>query len=682
MANQLSSTILFGSGYSNRLNLERVKGNTPFGYYDNDSEFIKDAQKASAFVAQRLGVGGTGNATTYITELTVYAALEEATTTYGNMVYQYKIRDNYINLEGSNTLPFNQTETADKIVLSEDPNIGSPIYWSDSRIATWTEIGSDVPNSASIAQGEIFVSSASINDFLSPDLTKINNWNFFYYQTPTYQPPGFDYANYDWSQVTYPQFNKVAGPTVATTHYSSSYTIFDTTDLSIFTSSPGSSSFSVTGSNGNEFLFVVTASLVPDDTTNVFYIATGSSANETAQNIATKLNSVTTNFGVILTANTGSTPVQLNLTSSFDSLIDPSVGFEINYLNNSLAPVKVQFTQPGSWLTYQITSGESWIYFFTAIQLQNWFNGTTINTAYYQDILKGRGLNGKIINNILQTQIRIAESYAQEASVGGYVDEYTGSLTLIPGQQVYDLNAWADASASLEPGDRIEVRQVFYQEPPAIVRYFDPYAGTGTGVQGLLETFGFGSYSPGINFMLMPVYWDIQKIQAIEFNDQVRKSAFSFDLVNNKLRIFPVPGDTYSGYRLLFKYMKISEKYLPVTDLRPNVVSDVMNVPYRNPIYANINQVGRSWVFRYALAICKEIEGQIRATFQGSNFGGLIVNGSELLTDSRQEKQDLMTELREYLDQTTRRAQLERKQQESEFTRQSMNQIPLLIYAL
>ena len=182
MANQLSSNTLFGQGYNNRLNLSRVKDNTPFGYYDNDSEFIKDAQKATAFVAQRLGVGGTGNATTYITDLTVYAAMEEAVTTYGNMVYQYKIRDNYINLEGGPTLPFNQTETADKIVLSEDPSINSIVYWSIGRTATWDEIGNDLPNSASAASGEIYVSSASINDFISPDLTKINNWNFYYYQ--------------------------------------------------------------------------------------------------------------------------------------------------------------------------------------------------------------------------------------------------------------------------------------------------------------------------------------------------------------------------------------------------------------------------------------------------------------------------------------------------------------------
>ena len=679
MANQLSSNTLFGTGYNNRLNLERVKNNTPFGYYDNDSEFIKDAQKAASFVAQRLGVGGTGNATTYITELTVYAALEEAVTTYGNLVYQYKIRDNYLNLEGGPTLPFNQTDTADKIVLSEDPSINSTVFWSNGRTATWNEIGNDLPNSASAAGGEIYVSSASINDFLAPDLTKINNWNFYYYQNPAI--PGYD--NYDFSQTTYPQFNKVGGETIATTNYSESYATFDTTDLAIFTNTPGSSSFSITASNGTStFLFVVTASVLPGDTSNVLYIATGSTANETAKNIANKIASASPNFGVPFTAITGSNPVELELSSSFGLTVDPSVGFEINWLDNSNNPQQTVFAQPGTWDTYQITSGSSWIYFFTTYPIQSlFFGGATLNTAYYQDVLKGRGLNGKLINNNLQTQIRIAEAYAQEAGVGGYVTEYTGTLHLEPGKQVYNLNAWADASASLEPGDRIEIRQIFYQEPPAIVRYFDPYAGTGTGVQGLLETFGFGSYSPGINFMLMPVYWDIQKIQAIEFNDQVRKSAFSFDLVNNQLRIFPVPTHD-NGHMLLFKYMKISEKYLPTTDNRPNVIADVMSVPYRNPIYTSVNQVGRSWIFRYALALCKEIEGQIRATFQGSNFGGLVVNGSELLTDARTEKTELMTELKEYLDQTTRRSQLERKQQEADFTRQTMNEIPLLIYAL
>ena len=354
MANQLSANTLFGSGYSNRANLSRVKDNTPFGYYDNDSEFIKDAQKAAAFIAQRLGVGGTGNATTYITDLTVYAAMEEAVTTYGNMVYQYKIRDNYLNLEGGPTLPFNQTETADKIVLSEDASINSTVYWSNGRTATWDEIGNDLPNSASAAAGEIYVSSASINDFIAPDLTKINNWNFYYYQNPAVS----GYENYDFSQTTYPQFNKVAGETIATTNYSASYTVFDTTDIAIFSSTPGSSSFSITASNGTDkFLFVITASTLPDDTTTTFYIATGSTADETAYNIANKINYKSPLFGLVITANTGSTPTQVELSSSFGSTVDPSVGFEVNWLDNTSTPQQTTFTQPDTWLTYQITSG-------------------------------------------------------------------------------------------------------------------------------------------------------------------------------------------------------------------------------------------------------------------------------------------------------------------------------------
>ncbi len=169
-------------------------------------------------------------------------------------------------------------------------------------------------------------------------------------------------------------------------------------------------------------------------------------------------------------------------------------------------------------------------------------------------------------------------------------------------------------------------------------------------------------------------------IQAIEFNDQVRKSAYSFDLVNNQLRIFPVPTDT-SPARLFFKYMKVGEKYKPFTDNRDNVIADVMRVPYRNPIYADINQVGRSWIFRFTLALCKEIEGQLRASISSAIANVVTINGVELLTDSRTEKTELLAELKEYLEQTTRRSQLERRQQESDFTRQTMNQVPLLIYA-
>ncbi len=95
----------------------------------------------------------------------------------------------------------------------------------------------------------------------------------------------------------------------------------------------------------------------------------------------------------------------------------------------------------------------------------------------------GSSLNNKLINPNLGGLIRIAENYGSEAGVGGFVTYYTGSVMLQPNKQEYDLNEWAAASASLTAGDSIEVKRVFHQGPPAMVRFFDPYAGTGTGLR-------------------------------------------------------------------------------------------------------------------------------------------------------------------------------------------------------
>ena len=136
----------------------------------------------------------------------------------------------------------------------------------------------------------------------------------------------------------------------------------------------------------------------------------------------------------------------------------------------------------------------------------------------------------------------------------------------------------------------------------AIVRYFDPYAGTGTGIQSLLESFGFGQFSPGINFLLMPIYFDVQKIQAIELNDQIRKSAYSFDLINNQLRIFPIPQNISSGSndRLFFHYIKRDERNSVIAESPMNynsgssvLITNVSNVPYNNPVFDEINSIGK-----------------------------------------------------------------------------------------
>ena len=657
MANNLKG--LYDQYYGDVSYLSPVKGNTPFGYYDNDTEFTTDAKNVCRFIAQRLGIG-LNKVQTNISDLTVYSAFEEAVTTYGNLVYQYKIRDNYINMEGSDTLPLlNNTNT---FVVSDD--VGSPVTWSKARPANWKEIEYNQSYSQSVVDSEIWIISSSVADYIAPDFNQIKSFGF----TSPYSSSAYGILNLN--QLNNNQFNRVGGPTVVTPYYnvnSGSY------DFSSYIAAD--SIFSITGSNTVKIEFKITGS-VPADTATTFYVATGSTSALTAQNIADKITSVSYGtFGTTVSVTTGSTATTLAFTSSL-SYYNIS-NFKVN--NTSI------FSNVTSGSNYEILDGNTYIYYFPTQQLVEGgsalFSGSlTIPTTYIQSNFEP-GLNDKLISNNLTTiTSRIASDYGAEAGVGGNYEVKKGVLKTTAGVQDYDLNAWAAASASLSGSDSIEVRRVFYEESPAIARYFDPYAGTGTGIQSLLESFGFGQFSPGINFLLMPISFDAMKLQAIELNDQIRKSAYSFDLVNNQLRIFPVPHQDRNYY---FEYVKLSQKNKIVRDNRINVVTDIMNVPYRNPIYMNINTVGRMWIFKYTAAICKEIEGEIKSQNDFFTSGNISMpKGGELLTSSRKEKEDLIIELKEMLNEVSRRGQLERKQIESGFTRDTLQQIPLPIYIL
>jgi len=294
-------------------------------------------------------------------------------------------------------------------------------------------------------------------------------------------------------------------------------------------------------------------------------------------------------------------------------------------------------------------------------------------------------LNSTVLSPSLQNTVRLSSAYGTEAGVGGNVRRYSGSLAVRPKQQVYDLNAWA-----VEQGitGSIEIRKVFYEAPPAILRYFDPYAGTGTGMQSLMDSFGFGTYSPGVNFMLMPISFDILKVQAIEFNDQVRKSAYSFEIVDNQLKLFPVP--KREGH-IWFEYYLLTDKQ--TLDDNPNTaggatgagttpISNISNVPYNNPVYSQINSIGQQWIYRYTLALSKELLGYIRGKYTTVPIPGseVTLNQQDLLTDARAEKEALIVNLRDILEKTSKLAQLERKSQESTFLNTVLKEVPMVIY--
>lgn len=290
----------------------------------------------------------------------------------------------------------------------------------------------------------------------------------------------------------------------------------------------------------------------------------------------------------------------------------------------------------------------------------------------------GSDLNNQYIQPNMGNTIAIAEQYGTEAGTGGNVDIKTGSLDILNGQQKYSLtDLWTNVS---ESGNNIEVKRIYHYAPAAISRYFDPYAGTGTGIQSLMETFGFGNYSPGVNFMLMPLYYDALKIQAIEFNDQIRKSAYSFEMINNNnLKIFPIPKRDTTLY---FDYVVKGDRNNPVRNNSTGLVTDVSNVPYNNINYSTVNVPARQWIFRYTLAIAKEMLASIRGKYSTVPIPGAEVttNATELRSEASTEKQALIEELKLMLDESSRAKYMEREANIAQNAQDTLGKVPYPIY--
>ena len=294
----------------------------------------------------------------------------------------------------------------------------------------------------------------------------------------------------------------------------------------------------------------------------------------------------------------------------------------------------------------------------------------------------GSNLSQTQLNANLGGLVSLAKDYGTEAGSGGRVTYYTGSFTMTGSQQIYDLT---DASiVNLENGtagvDEIEIKKVFHQAPPAMVRYFDPFIGTGLGSQQMMDTFGWGNYSPGVSFMMSPLYDDLLRLQAIEFNDMVRRSQFGFHLINNRIELFPIPLVSDTGTKVYFNYIKNSDRSNPIVST--SVVSDYSNAKYDRIPYNSINHVGKQWIAKYTLALAKEMLGAVRAKFSSVPIPNseITLDGSDLRSEAASEKEILISELRENLEATSRKALLQAQQEESEAMELTLNRVPRAIY--
>ena len=286
---------------------------------------------------------------------------------------------------------------------------------------------------------------------------------------------------------------------------------------------------------------------------------------------------------------------------------------------------------------------------------------------------QGKSVNGSEINNV----VTIAEGYGNLANVGGRADVKKGYINVNTDSQTYDLQSlWGSVS---ESGERIDVTTVYYESSPAIQRFFDPYSVSGQGTLNLVDEFGFGSFSPAAQFIMMPIYEDMLRIQQIEFNDQIRKSAHSFNIVNNKITILPKPA---SEYKLWFEYQVVKDRREGNTNVSVDVVSDYANVGYNFIQYHTINDVGRQWIRKYTLALAKEMLGAVRSKFSSVPIPGseVSLDGSALRAEAQTEKDSLIEQLRENLDAVSKKVRMENEAAMVEQQQQVMTRVPLNIY--
>lgn len=287
-------------------------------------------------------------------------------------------------------------------------------------------------------------------------------------------------------------------------------------------------------------------------------------------------------------------------------------------------------------------------------------------------------LNGRAIQPTLGRLIGISKGYGTEAGYGGRINYKSASINITAGQQVYDI-----ANLTLENPDDVdktlEIKKIYHYTPPALVRYFDPFAGTGAGSQQLLETFGWGNYSPAVSFVLMPLYHDLLRLQAIEFNDMIRRSGYSFELIGTKLKIFPRP--TYD-YTLYLDYITTEERDNLAFSNANGSISDFSNVPYDKLTYSDINDPGKQWIYKYTLALSKEVLGNIRNKYSNVPIPNaeVTLNGDSLVSEGKGEQEALVTQLRENLEATSRTTQMEKLNNEANYLQEQLNKIPLTIY--
>lgn len=290
---------------------------------------------------------------------------------------------------------------------------------------------------------------------------------------------------------------------------------------------------------------------------------------------------------------------------------------------------------------------------------------------------------------------RVSDAYSTAAGIGGTIPIYSASFDLVQGKQDYDLQAIISGSSAtgVDPAGgagapyqdvvgnkRVIVKKVYYKTPNAMWRFFGYFGGLN--VVGNLNY--YGQYTDDSTFEIVPTWQN--KLQAMAYEDHIytRLSHYSYEIKDNKLRIFPTP-ELFGDYRHMwvdFSIIPDAWEETGDTNTGTDGINNINTLPFDNIPYENINAIGKQWIRRFALALSKETLAQIRGKFQTIPIPGESVNlnADALLSQAKDEQEKLREELKTILDELTYTELSKKDAEKADATNQVQKHVPLIIF--
>lgn len=383
----------------------------------------------------------------------------------------------------------------------------------------------------------------------------------------------------------------------------------------------------------------------------------------------------------VLAGTNGIYTSSLFLSGAVDALKLAYQTFVGNILDIELQPSNIYMAYENAVTKYS--------YFINAHQAQNVLYDvlgfTTASFDQFGNVTAGESIATKYPNFTLGYARNIAQAFGGEIGLGGVHNQYSASISLVDGVQDYDLNAilLASSYSGTVEGKQINIKDIYFRTRQADWSFFSMFGG-GYAAFGIGGYGSFSNYANSSMFRLYPT-WQT-KLEAMAYEDALwtRTAHYSFTIINNKLRLFPIPKVASTTNNKIWFTFQVQDSPWSgsQTGSATNGINNLNNIPLSNLPYDSINAVGKQWIRDYFLALVAERLSWSRGktdTIPIAN-GPVKLNSNELMSWASQEKQKLEQELKDYLDKTAYAEITRRKKEAVDDAMSILAGVPSLIW--